>query len=163
MKIKIMIIPVGEQIKPIYEGFRYVKELDKIFLLCTGKTEVFATEIKNKITAIHSDVKIINTSAEDFNQICLDLVKNISREKPKINCHLPEEEKIDFQVIANMTGGTKPMSFASYIFASLYDGYSFYIFKKDNEEMEYVEMPKLALNFEKVLNYGKTRYKICLS
>ncbi|OYT33603.1 MAG: hypothetical protein B6U87_03205 [Candidatus Aenigmarchaeota archaeon ex4484_52] len=154
-KIKIMIIPVGEQIKPIYEGFRYVEQIDKLFLICTNKTSEFAEEIKEQMSNMYRDINIIQTPAQDFNQICLDLVKNISKEEPNKNHNMT----LNFQVIANITGGTKPMSFASYIFASLYDGYSFYIFKKDDNQMQYVEMPKLSLNLE-IISYKKTRYKI---
>ena len=113
---------------------------------------------QGRTATVHPDVDH-GTAALHFiheNEKIRDIAtKNISKEEPNKNHNMT----LNFQVIANITGGTKPMSFASYIFASLYDGYSFYIFKKDDNQMQYVEMPKLSLNLE-IISYKKTRYKI---
>ncbi len=94
----IMFIPVGEQTEPIYEGFRHVKEVDKVYLLASGKTEKYAVEIRDKIGAIYK-TEIIKIHPEKLDDIMEKLMDIIAENKDK-------------KIISNITGGTKVMSHA---------------------------------------------------
>jgi len=124
----ILIATVGEEIKPVLEGFRYVKEIDEIYLLCSEKTKNFAEEISKKVKEIYGNVKIIESSANNISKILEDLINNV-------------EISPGTKVIGNITGGTKIMILALYLFVSVCKGTVFYIFKKTDKEMEYVELP----------------------
>ena len=126
----ILIATVGEEMQPILEGFRHVKEIDEIYLLCSEKTRTYAEEIAGKVKVIYGRVKIIESSANDISKILEDLIEGVEL-SPNTN------------VIGNVTGGTKVMVFALYLFVSACRGSAFYIFKKENKEMEYVELPVL--------------------
>lgn len=142
----IMFIPVGEQTEPIYEGFRHVKEIDKVYLLASDKTEKHAKEIRDKIGAIYK-TEIIKIHPERLDDIMEKLMDIIAENKDK-------------KIISNITGGTKVMSHACYIISSYLGGDAFYIFKRDDNSMEYVEMPMLKIKLNSIIEEKSTRKRI---
>ena len=141
----IMFIPVGEQIKPIYEGFKYVKNIENVYLLASSKTEKYAREIKDKISAIYK-TEIILVHPEKLDDIMEKLIDIIAENK-------------DEKIISNITGGTKVMSHACYILCSYLGGDAFYIFK-NNGDMEYVEMPMLKIKLNSIIEERSTKKRI---
>ena len=142
----IMFVPVGEQIKPIYEGFKHVRNIDKVYLLASNKTENYACNIKKRIGYIY-DTKIILVDPEKLDDIMEKLIDVVS-------------ENRDFAIVSNVTGGTKVMSHACYILCSYLGGEAFYIFKRDDGSMEHVEMPILKIKLNSIIEESSTREKI---
>jgi len=142
----IMLIPVGEQIKPIYEGFKYVKNINRIYLIASNKTEEFANDINKKIKYIYN-TEIVLVDPEKLDDIMEKLIDIVS-------------ENRDERIISNITGGTKVMSHACYILCSYLGGDAFYIFKRDDGSMEYVEMPMLKIRLNSVIEKKSTRERI---
>jgi len=142
----IMFIPVGEQVKPIYEGFKYVRGVDKVYLLASDKTEKYAQNIKNRIEYIYK-TEIVQIHPEKLDDIMEKLIDIIAENK-------------DEKIISNITGGTKVMSHACYILCSYLGGDAFYIFKRDDGSMEYVEMPMLKIKLNSIIEERSTRKRI---
>lgn len=142
----IMFIPVGEQVKPIYEGFKFVKNIGGVYLLASNKTEKYAQEIKSKIEEIYK-TEILFIHPERLDDIMEKLIEIIGRNKGQ-------------KIISNITGGTKVMSHACYILCSYLGGDAFYIFKRDDESMEYVEMPMLKIKLNSIIEEKSTRKRI---
>ncbi len=141
------IVPVGEQIKPLMFGFRYVSDVDKVFLLCSQDTEEIADAIYEKIKEVYDCEKIIiNPSSFD---IIIDVV-------------FPKIKDYDRYII-NLTGGTKIMVLASYFFAQLKESYCFYIFKTQDEKMIKFDVPvvslpeKINILYEKIMEKSKKK------
>ncbi len=130
--MKIMLIPVGEQTQPLYEGFRHYNGIKKIILIYTNKTHEMAMEIKRWAEKMIEHVVLVETVASDIGTI----IDNVVSKCPEII--YPEAH-----VISNLSGGTKPMSHACYVITSITGGESFYIFLNDKNKMEFVEMPRL--------------------
>jgi len=142
----IMFIPVGEQVKPIYEGFKYVRGVDKVYLLASDKTEKYAQNIKNRIEYIYK-TEIVQIHPEKLDDIMEKLIDIIAENK-------------DEKIISNITGGTKVMSHACYILCSYLGGDAFYIFKRDDGSMEYVEMPMLKIKLNSIIEERSTKKRI---
>jgi len=142
----IMFVPVGEQIKPIYEGFKYVKNIEKVYLIASNKTERYAHDIKKRIEYIY-DTEIVLVDPEKLDDIMEKLIDVVSENKDK-------------EIISNITGGTKVMSHACYILCSYLGGDAFYIFKRDDGSMEYVDMPMLKIKLNSVIEDRSTRERI---
>ncbi|RLI91249.1 MAG: hypothetical protein DRO95_04715 [Candidatus Altiarchaeales archaeon] len=142
----IMFVPVGEQIKPIYEGFKYVKNIEKVYLIASNKTERYAHDIKKRIEYIY-DTEIVLVDPEKLDDIMEKLIDVVSENK-------------DREIISNITGGTKVMSHACYILCSYLGGDAFYIFKRDDGSMEYVDMPMLKIKLNSVIEDRSTRERI---
>lgn len=141
-------MPVGEQKKPLMEGMRYIKEINRIYLIATKDTYQVAIDIQEKLQEIYEEIYIIKTSPFNLDVIVQSLIDEvISKNHGK-------------HIISNITGGTKIMSLACYILTSLYEGDVFYIFKGENNEMQYVEAPALKVDLRKVVSYGNKRYYI---
>ena len=142
----IMFVPVGEQMKPIYEGFRHVRNVNKVYLLASNKTENYARDIKNRIKYIY-DTDIVLVDPEKLDDIMEKLIDIIAENRNE-------------SIISNVTGGTKVMSHACYILCSYLGGDAFYIFKRDDGSMEYVEMPMLKIRLNSVIEERSTRERI---
>jgi len=142
----IMFVPVGEQIKPIYEGFKYVKNIEKVYLIASNKTERYAHDIKKRIEYIY-DTEIVLVDPEKLDDIMEKLIDVVSENK-------------DREIISNITGGTKVMSHACYILCSYLGGDAFYIFKRDDGSMEYVDMLMLKIKLNSVIEDRSTRERI---
>ncbi len=143
----ILIATVGEQTKPIYEGFNKVKDIDKIYLLCSETTKRFAEEIRKNILNIYSDVELIVTSASELHAILEDLHKHVDYRR-------------NDKIVSNITGGTKVMTLALYIYTMLLNGEAFYIFKNEDESMEFFRLPCLKFNYRDIFGSKGHRYKI---
>lgn len=144
--MKIFLIPAGEQVKPLYEGFRYVKNVDLVYLLCSSFTKVKAEEIKEKLSTVYK-INIIESKAERIDEIIDDIIAAIGDFKNK-------------KIISNISGGTKIMSLACYILSSYTQGFSFYIFKDSEGGMKYVEVPSLKINIDSVVKYNSKKFEI---
>ena len=151
---KLMIIPVGEQIIPLAHGFRYFKEVDFVVLLHTEKTKDAAKKLFRRLNDMNivKKVEMLECKAESLTEIVevlsIYLFKN----------YQPE----NLEIISNITGGTKIMSLACYIFTSLFNGTSFYIYKKDGKS-EYHEVPSFSLKIFSKIKLDSLRYKILFS
>lgn len=141
-----MLVPIGEQVRPIYEGFRYVKNIEKVYFLVSNKTEKYGLKVKDKISDIYP-IEVIYVNPESFDDVMDKLIQIVENNKNK-------------GIIANITGGTKIMSLACYILCSYLQGNAFYIFKKDDGSMEYVEMPILKFKLDSLLEKNTARWKI---
>ncbi len=125
---------VGEETKPIYEGFKYVKEINEVYLIATEKTKTFAEEICRNMKNVYSNIKIVEVSTDSVEDILFKLNQDI---KVNLNTH----------IISNITGGTKIMTLALYIYTSVLNGSVFYILKLDDEKMIKIDVPTLEYNF----------------
>lgn len=148
---RIMIIPVGEQIEPLIRGIRFYKEIDEIFLLHSHETEKEA----NKICRMIENLKIVE---KIYKIKCMpaDLASVISSLVEKLTNYN------NAKIIVNLTGGTKIMSLGCYIFANLYGGECFYIFKKD-KNMVFIEVPPIKNNIIEKIKNSKKRSLILLT
>ncbi|MEM4347159.1 MAG: DUF6293 family protein [Candidatus Altiarchaeota archaeon] len=142
----IMFVPVGEQIKPIYEGFKYVKNVDKVYLLASKKTIGYASEVSEKIGEIYN-TEILDVTPEELDNVICKLIE------------VAEKHKKD-KVVSNVTGGTKIMSLSCYILCSYLGGDAFYIFKTDEGKMRYIEMPVLKIKLNSIIEEKSTRSRI---
>jgi len=142
--MKILLAPVGEQTKPIYEGFKHIKDVNRVYLLASDKTLKYAEEISARLSEVY-EIEIITIEADNLD----DIIEKITEKISKHNCYK--------NIISNITGGTKIMSLACYIVTSFYSGDAFYLFKDTGE---YVDAPILKVNLKNVLSYNSTRFKI---
>jgi len=136
----IYLVPVGQQISPLLEGFRYVKNIAKVCLLCTAQTKGVAKELCQKIEPIFRQCDIVETSADDLDKIVsdvLDLVKENKGAFGKDNLHK--------MFIINLTGGTKMMSLGCYIAGLFFAEKVLYIFKTDSGKMRLVDVPMVKV------------------
>jgi len=143
---KIFLVPVGEQMKPLYEGFRYVKNIEQVYLICSDYTRKMAEEMKDKLSAVYK-IEVIETKAERIDEIIDDIITVIGDFRNK-------------RIISNISGGTKIMSLACYILSSYTQGFSFYIFKDENAEMRYVEVPSLKINIDLFVKNNSKKFKL---
>ncbi|RLC37243.1 hypothetical protein DRH29_02665 [candidate division Kazan bacterium] len=143
---KIFLVPVGEQMKPLYEGFRYVKNIEQVYLICSDYTRKMAKEMKDKLSAVYK-IEVIETKAERIDDIIDDIITAIKDFKNK-------------RIISNISGGTKIMSLACYIISSYTEGFSFYIFKDEKSEMKYVEVPSLKINIDLFVKNNSKKFKL---
>ena len=145
MKKRILIVTVGEQEKPLYEGLKRVKNIDNVYLLVSKFTEKYAEGIKEGISRIYdSEIIIINE-------------KNLQETIKKI-IDLHKKEK-NGEFVYNITGGTKIMSAACHVVASFLGEEMFYIFK-NKEGMEFVNVPVLKYNLMQIIDKKDKKYEI---
>lgn len=142
----IMFVPIGEQIKPIYEGFKYVKNVDKVYLLASKKTLKYANEVNEKISEIYN-TEIIDINPEELDDVICKLIEIAEKHRNE-------------KVISNVTGGTKIMSLSCYILCSYLGGDAFYIFKTDDNKMKCIEMPILKIKLNSIIDEKSTRSRI---
>lgn len=147
---KILLIPVGEQLSPLLYGMKYCGEIDEVILLHTSKTKKHSKKIEKNLKEIFFIKKInqLECDARNLPSILNTLLNKLSQYNLK-----------NLYIISNLSGGTKMMALACYILASFFNGFSFYIFKK-NEEMEYVEVPNIKIKIWEKLNPQRLRYRI---
>jgi len=131
---RILIVTVGEQEKPIFEGLRVANNVDIVFLLASKFTENKAEEIKKSIEQIYH-VQIVLIDEVSFD----DIIKKI------VFIH---KENLNSEFLYNISGGTKIMSLACYTLASFLGEKVFYIFKKQSGEMELIRLPTLKINLD---------------
>jgi CRISPR locus-related DNA-binding protein len=150
-KRKVMLIPVGEQIAPLLHGFRYFNEIDDVVLLFSEETKGQADKMNSYLEKMEIVKRIIKIKcrAEDLISILEELVMKFKE--------MYQNEEIE--LIANITGGTKVMSLACFIFSSIMNGKSFYIFKT-KDSMKFLQIPNMNLKFVKVLKTSKTRQQL---
>lgn len=144
--MKVMLVPVGEQLDPIYEGFKHVKDIDVVFVIASKKTEKNAMQIINDLKRIYK-FKYIDTSPENLDMVVEAILANLKPFKK-------------VEVVSNLSGGTKIMSLACYILTSLLDGSAFYIFKEDSGEMTFVEVPMLKIDLGDIITKNGRQFKI---
>ena len=144
--MKILLAPVGEQTKPIYEGFKHIKDVNRVYLLASDKTLKYAEEISAGLSEVY-EIEIITVKADNLD----DVMEKITEKLSKHDCYK--------NIISNITGGTKIMSLACYIVSSFYSGDAFYIFK-DGNDLKHVDAPILKVNLKDVLKYTGTRFRI---
>lgn len=140
-----MIIPTGEQIKPLLYGLRFFKEIDAVILLHSKKTKKIALKIEKylKKLEIVDNVFLLSCQPNNLTSIISSLNKKIEELKLSENC----------EILINLTGGTKIMSISSYIFSLLVGGKCFYIYKNENESMEFQEVPTIKIpTIDKIKN-----------
>ncbi len=142
---KIMLVPVGEELAPIYEGFKHVKEVSKVFLIASNKTRENALKIKQDLDKIH-DFELIIVLADTLDEIITSILEKISNFN-------------NLELVSNLTGGTKIMSIACYILTMLLEGTAFYIFNNNNK-MVYVEIPLLKIELKDMLKEKGTKFKV---
>ncbi len=144
---KIMITTVGEKEEPILEGFRHHSGIDEVYFLCSKETLGIAENLRHTIERLYPEVKVIITDASRLDVILTDLKNNIRCRKGDT-------------VISNITGGTKIMVLGLYIFTMAVGGKAFYIFKKEDDGMEYLEVPLLKLDLSQFAGFRGQRYRI---
>ncbi len=133
-KKRILVVTTGEQERPIFEGFRVINNIDIIYFLASEFTQMIAENISKEIRKIY-DAKILIVNEKELEDI-IEKIILIHKENP------------GSEIIYNLTGGTKMMSLSCYIIASLLGERVFYIFKKDDDSMELIELPTLRFNIE---------------
>jgi len=136
MERQILIATVGEQEVPLFEGFKRVKDIDKVYFLASKVTQEHAEKIKKGITKIYdSDIIIINE--KDLEKIIYKLIELHKKERQS-------------SFMYNVTGGTKIMSLACHVVASFLGERIFYIFKNE-KSMEFVEVPLLKYDLYRII------------
>ena len=153
-KLKVMIIPVGEQIKPLLYGFRYFTEIDDVILVYSKESKVFADKLEKRLTEMNIFRRIIKVECKAEN--LSNILKEISSKIKEL--YISQ----NIELISNITGGTKVMSLSCYILSSLFNGKSFYIFK-DGDTMRFVEVPTLNSKIIEFLRASEIRIKILQS
>ncbi len=153
-KLKVMIIPVGEQIKPLLYGFRYFTEIDDVILVYSEESKIFAKELEKRLKAmsIVKRIVMVECKAESLPSLLKEISSKIKELYTSKNIEL----------ISNITGGTKIMSLSCYILSSLFNGKSFYIFKED-DSMKFVEVPTINSKIIEFLKESEIRVRILQS
>ncbi len=144
---RIMICSVGEQESPVLEGFRYHSRIDRVYLLCSQETFGMAEDIRNAIEKLYREVEVIVSDASRLDVILTDLRKSV-------------KYRVGDDVISNITGGTKIMVLALYIYTMIVGGKAFYIFRRKDGTMEYVEVPSPKLDTSPFFGLRGQRYRI---
>jgi hypothetical protein len=143
---KILITTIGEQEKPLYEGVKLVPQINKIYLLASSLTEKNAKRVKENISKLYSTEIVIVNEKE------LDLILNKIIEIHKM------EKNAEF--FYNLTGGTKVMCLACQVVASFLGEKMFYLFKKEDNSTEVIEIPVLKYSLNKIVAKGDKRHEI---
>lgn len=152
---KVMIVPVGEQIEPLLYGLRFFKEIDTLILLHSRKTKKIANKIKKRVEKTYLVSRVVMAEC-----VPNSLVSVIA----SLNKTLNNLDKVENQeVVINLTGGTKIMSIACYIFSILVGAKCFYIFKKDDGKMEFQDVPVLENKSLQKIKESKIRISILKS
>lgn len=148
---RIMVIPVGEQIKPLLYGFRFFSEIDEVILLYSSDTEKECKKIEKIIEESNLALKITRIECDPKN--LTSIIYNLKK-------YLVLEGRIKDEIIFNITGGTKIMSLGCYIFSLIFGGGCFYIFKEKNGKMSFQKVPVLKTqSLEKIVS-SKVKQKI---
>lgn len=141
------IVPIGKTFDPTIKGFKYISDPKRIILVYSKESTNIKNKVYNKIKSMY-DKETITTLKIDPKNV-YDIAKKV------IDC-LNKEDKI----VINISGGTKIMSIALYIVASLFNGRLFYLFLNEDKKMEFVEVPVLRIKIPDIVKVGNTRYKI---
>lgn len=155
-KNKILIIPVGEQITPLMYGIKYLGDVEDVLLLHSQETLKIAKKLEKKLkeTKLFKNIYKIKVDPRDISDV-LDNLSKFFKNYVKDKNNKTERIKI----VVNLSGGTKIMSIACYIFSIFFEGECFYIFKK-NDDMEFVEVPTIRVKlFEEIMPESK-KYQI---
>lgn len=145
MQKNVLVVTVGEQEKPLYEGFKRIRSIDKVYLLASRFSEKYAEDIKQGISKIYeSEIVMIN---EKNLQETINMVIELHKKEKKCN------------FVYNITGGTKIMSVACHVVASFLGEEIFYIFK-DKESMEFISVPVLKYNLIDLIDKKDKKYQI---
>jgi len=144
---QILIVTLGEKEAPIFEGFRRVKDIEKVVFLTSKKLEPIAKSIGEKISSIYPNCEICFVDEKNLS----DIIKKI------IELH-KKYKKWTFTY--NLTGGTKIMSIACHVVASFLGEKAFYIAKIDEGKMVKVDIPILKLKPQLVLGKNDRKYQI---
>jgi len=145
MTSKILFVTVGEKLDPIYEGFKRIKDVNEVVYLVSNKTR----ENAEKLSKEFSNLYISNIVEID--------PKNLDK---SINKIIKTQETLRNYIIYNLSGGTKVMILACYIIACFKNQKAFYVFKKDDGNMEFTEVPILKFDLHNIVNKDKRAYKI---
>ena len=143
---KILITTVGEQEKPLYEGMKVSSRIDKVYLLASDFTANIAEKIKQNVSNLYQ-TEIIKINEKELDNIINSLIKLHRKEK-------------NSEFVYNLTGGTKIMSLACHVVASFLGEKMIYIFKKEGNGMEIIEVPVLKYNLNKIIAKGDKRHSI---
>ena len=145
MQQRILFVTVGESMEPIYEGFKRVKDIDIVYYLVSGKTRQFAEKLTKELSNIYK------SNITEIDPMNLDVA---------INKLIEVQKNLRGNIIYNLSGATKVMVLACYIVACFKSHAAFYIFKKDNGNMEYVEVPILRFDLRNIIDKDKRKCEI---
>ena len=74
VKRKILLVTVGEQEKPLYEGIKAVSNVDKVYFLASSFTEKIANNIKGNIAKIY-DTEVIKINEKEISDIINKIIE----------------------------------------------------------------------------------------
>jgi len=150
-KIRVLLIPVGEEITPLLHGFRYVTEIDDVILIYSRETKKFAKQIEDRLLKMQLVRRVFKVECK---------AENLSNILKEITSKLKELYDISrIEIISNITGGTKIMALSCYMLSSIFNGSSFYIFK-DGDVMKYIKVPTISSKLIEFLKESEIRIKI---
>lgn len=151
---KIYVASVGEEKRPVFYGLKHVRYVDKILLVHSNETKDVAYEIKDVFDELGIyETLLVEVDPRSIDDVIDELVKFVKK-----------HSLINYEYVSNISGGTKPMSIGVYIFTSIMNGESFYVFKKSENEMEILDIPSLKIDIEGILGVrkrSKAKIRIC--
>ena len=145
MAEKILFVTVGESMPPIYEGFKRVKDISAVYYLVSDKTREYAENSVKKFSDIYKSNII------EIDPMNLDMA---------INKLIDVQKTLRAEFVYNLSGATKVMILACYIVACFKGHSAFYIFKRNDGNMEYVDVPILRFDLKNIINKDKREYEI---
>jgi CRISPR locus-related DNA-binding protein len=145
MTARTLFITVGERMEPIYEGFKRIKDIEEVYYIVSDKTKEYAQRLVKEFSNLYKSY-IVEVDP-----------RNLDKSIDKI---IETQKKLKEDIVYNLSGGTKVMILACYIIACFKSQKAFYIFKKNDGGMEYVEVPILKFDLKNIVNKENRAYRI---